>query len=968
MDEGSGDETVGVDAQAGAMAFSVLHEKALSQQVVLGCWCPTMDLLALVSDDGQLSVHRLEWQKLWVACPDAPITALCWRPDGKVLATGHRHGAVSLYDVEACELFRTLRAHHAAPICHLSWVQGVAPHPATATPSLHLAYRYRHTRFFPAPPPGREHGGGVAGGGGGGGKPPPAGAPAAGAAGPAGGGNGGNGAALPLYDWPPPPDSLDVLVTSDSSGAVSMSACGEVLVAALPSRGRAADAGGAPSAPVAGTSSSSPGDTAPPGSPRGEPPGALQTVLSRDLSTLLVLSHPAASGTAGDGTSPSPAAAAAAGAVGGAAAAAAVLSVYDCGKLGSCQAEILELSLLGGLVAGRMEVATAALGTAARAWRAAAAELSKRMDEQLREALESHGHDPEDIVGELTCCLASGHVSAPLQSFLTSTLTEPGLRRLAKTVDSALQQVSQQLLEGVLPALQLVAFVVGELRGRARAADITQTLGLQERAVALAEVEAAKALVGTESLRQLVTRVAAQYRVFFTWLLKTLQSLEEPRAEGDDPPVPGAASSGSLAGVPVCVPTLLDFLSEGGQFGSDAVARDLDASASTLGLPVGSSRFPEPLAQHLRALQEVAFPWPAEEDYEQRRRSKEEGTDAGGAAGAGGSGGSGSSWLDRPLQRQLAVLAELCRGAFGRLQRDVSPTLRLLARVPLLPPEAAAPQWGPRPGTPSPPAPPSPGAAMALQLPQLRTEPASGQPALLACVCATPPAAAAGCGGGGEVVLLMRLDAGPQRRSHLQACLLALPEGVRVLGLAFYRSAQLALLVGPPEAETDPRVISSGGGHQGAERRAGGGGGGAAAEAALVLVPTQDMPMCDLGGGGGEAGAGLTALGTGNVVQACAARGAVVRWPVPGCRLRRPAPGSGRWQAPLLVSGPRGLAAAFTDGSRALMLDLEEDEEGEEAEEGAGGEGEEEDEEEEDAGGGSNGAAGAHDMDQDGGD
>ncbi|GFR42380.1 hypothetical protein Agub_g3066, partial [Astrephomene gubernaculifera] len=159
MDQGHlGDVCGGSDKVAcgSPNSFTVLHEKALSQQVVLGCWCPTMDLLALVSDDGQLGVHRLEWQKLWVACPDAPITALCWRPDGKILATGHRHGAVSLYNVEACELFRTLRPPHTAPICHLSWVQGIPPHPATATPNLHLAYRYRHTRFFPAPGPGRE--------------------------------------------------------------------------------------------------------------------------------------------------------------------------------------------------------------------------------------------------------------------------------------------------------------------------------------------------------------------------------------------------------------------------------------------------------------------------------------------------------------------------------------------------------------------------------------------------------------------------------------------------------------------------------------------------------------------------------------------------------------------------------------------------------------------------------------------
>ena len=72
------------------------------------------------------------------------------------------------------------------------------------------------------------------------------------------------------------------------------------------------------------------------------------------------------------------------------------------------QAEILELSLLGGLVAGRLEAAAAALAAAARAWKGARDELGKRLDEQLKEQLEGHGHDTEDVAGELTCMLASG--------------------------------------------------------------------------------------------------------------------------------------------------------------------------------------------------------------------------------------------------------------------------------------------------------------------------------------------------------------------------------------------------------------------------------------------------------------------------------------------------------------------------------------------------------------------------------
>ncbi len=316
-----------------------------------------------------------------------PMPPLSRPLPGKVLAAGLRHGAVSLYAVEACELLRTLRtpppgaltpAPGPAPVCHLSWVQGIPPHPATATPAAHLAYRYRHMRFFPAPPPpGKEQqqpGAGAAGGGGG-----PGAKAGAGAAG------GGGGDAAAGREWPAPPDALDVLVVSDTGGCVSMLACGEVLVALLPPVGSSIGPP-APAGLQAGESSPQPPSV---------PPGVVQSVLSRDLARLVVTSVPTAPVGAEGGGSP----------YGGAS-----LSVYGCGKLGSCQGEVLELSLLGGCMAGRLEAAAAALGAAARAWKAASGEVSKRFDEQLREVLSSHGHDPDDAVGELTCVLASGGV------------------------------------------------------------------------------------------------------------------------------------------------------------------------------------------------------------------------------------------------------------------------------------------------------------------------------------------------------------------------------------------------------------------------------------------------------------------------------------------------------------------------------------------------------------------------------
>jgi hypothetical protein len=71
-----------------AAAFTRLLDQGLTADVARAAWSPTMDLLALVFADGQLCLHRLNWQRLWAVTPERPLTALCWRPDGKALAAG----------------------------------------------------------------------------------------------------------------------------------------------------------------------------------------------------------------------------------------------------------------------------------------------------------------------------------------------------------------------------------------------------------------------------------------------------------------------------------------------------------------------------------------------------------------------------------------------------------------------------------------------------------------------------------------------------------------------------------------------------------------------------------------------------------------------------------------------------------------------------------------------------------------
>ena len=56
--------------------ISLPHWKAVGGEIVRMEWCPTMDLIALVTADSQLLVHRLTgWQRLFAHSGfDQPIT------------------------------------------------------------------------------------------------------------------------------------------------------------------------------------------------------------------------------------------------------------------------------------------------------------------------------------------------------------------------------------------------------------------------------------------------------------------------------------------------------------------------------------------------------------------------------------------------------------------------------------------------------------------------------------------------------------------------------------------------------------------------------------------------------------------------------------------------------------------------------------------------------------------------------
>ncbi|XP_038064337.1 anaphase-promoting complex subunit 4-like [Patiria miniata] len=109
-------------------AFRQLEERSLSSEVLLLCWSPRMDLVALANINGEVLLQRLTWQKqpVWILPAPASeaaskkVNVLSWRPDGKVLAVGYKGGHLLLCSVENADILH--RVDLKSAITCIQWV------------------------------------------------------------------------------------------------------------------------------------------------------------------------------------------------------------------------------------------------------------------------------------------------------------------------------------------------------------------------------------------------------------------------------------------------------------------------------------------------------------------------------------------------------------------------------------------------------------------------------------------------------------------------------------------------------------------------------------------------------------------------------------------------------------------------------------------------------------------------------
>ncbi|XP_078157738.1 anaphase-promoting complex subunit 4-like isoform X2 [Carex rostrata] len=103
------------------------------------------------------------------------------------------------------------------------------------------------------------------------------------------------------------------------------------------------------------------------------------------------------------------------------------------------------------------------------------------------------------------------------------------MKRLSKTVDNAGKELRSVLNEHLQPALEIIGFRVGELRGLSRWRARYKSVGLVEKLMDNVTESAGMLLVQAERFSRVLTIVLFLFQNFFNWVLKcTKILLQEP--------------------------------------------------------------------------------------------------------------------------------------------------------------------------------------------------------------------------------------------------------------------------------------------------------------------------------------------------------------------------------------------------------------------------------------------------------
>lgn len=479
------------DAEMARRHFTLHLDKALSSPIDKAVWNPEKDLLAMVTKDQQLIMHRFNWQRLWAVSPEKRVTSICWRPDGKAVAVGHEDGTISLHDVENGNIFRQTLTHQCSVEC-LTWVE--ERHLAQGGVDDLFFYEDRTPRFFPPPP-----------------KPPamPGTAPAFDITGAVGSVDDQHSEADSKTNTKSSHQRINILCSGDRNGIICLNVFGVFLIGRV-------DLGELDIKPFKIEKENTMECTH-----RLFDAFVLKVSLSEDLRQMSVLctGQLVPSCLQEDGVNKEKA------------------SGLFCMQINSAlvgrrSKELHQVALQVSSIEELLDVLQASINVMQKQWSDAIGSFFEKiqgLSQMLREH-GSHANPREELLSLLSCGLASTGV----HQFLAGSLGEAGLKRLSKTMDTALRELHVVISEHLQPVAEILAFRVGELRGISRWRARLQSIGLNEKLVDQAMEDAGMVLVQVEHLLRIVSDTAGQFRMFFVWLTKSLRQLNNEQSPSAD--------------------------------------------------------------------------------------------------------------------------------------------------------------------------------------------------------------------------------------------------------------------------------------------------------------------------------------------------------------------------------------------------------------------------------------------------
>ena len=488
-------------------SFTLLHDKNMLAPASASSWCPTMDLLALATTDGQLSLSRLEWNKqggerenkLWSTNPDAPVTSLGWRPDGKVLVSGHADGTVVLHHVEDGETLHVSKPH-ARAVTSLHWQTA----PASDAARSAFAHQSAAARFtLPPRRSGAEKG--------------------AAAAAAATAKKSGTSKSSALVDHFDPPDRLTVLVSGDARGTIALSAFGVVPLGS-------ADLTVARGVGIKENQA------------RASSRGVVvqHATASPDLSRVLV----------GFGVTESRSVKKNVDGGDDDAIVASYVAVARVPLLAARSRELRDIAAHAAALAAANDAVRERVAAAAATWSRARGAFAKAASLLARRAREEHkahaaarrleeqsGNASVGLVSledRFMALLAVGDVDLVLERFLSHEFDAAAARRVAKQIDAAATEVHRTLLRDVGPAAETASVRVAELRALARWRERTASAGLDETALDAAVASAERVALAAAAAARVATETAAGFRAFFALVFRAQRALAGKSPDGDE--------------------------------------------------------------------------------------------------------------------------------------------------------------------------------------------------------------------------------------------------------------------------------------------------------------------------------------------------------------------------------------------------------------------------------------------------